>query len=928
MPDLFRNPVLRDYLSSVRDWHGYVRFIGLPHLGDNPDVMIDRLFIEPQLTRRHVSADEDPDDWSEQAESAVEALASGRPLVVLGDPGSGKSTLANYLVWLLARPGRSPLVERFGWRMPVPLVLRELRLRGVTDFEALLQAFLRHEMSKPLREGSLLERSVTNGQAFIVLDGIDEVGDSKSREDLRKAVFDGFDRYPDCLWMLTSRIVGYSEAPFNRYSSERPHTSMSKMREPGKSGEYGPIVTRFIAPFDDRRIATFARKWYVQRAPNVSQAEKDAMDLTRAIRTDSSIRRLARVPSLLSLMALIHRVEATLPHGRAVLYDRISEAYLESIDKYRGIQTNALDLPQKKRWLARVGYEMQCRRTIDPGDSESAILIGSADVVRWIQDEMTRRSTPSEMSSAQEFLDFIGRRSGLFLPRGERQYAFIHLSFQEYFAAVALEFEVSGVAWARNRRTPLGLDRTTVAKWARWSVWRETLTFLFELLSIRRDWHAELLSCIFGVDFSSLREGPKGEMLNLATLLARLVTNQESGLSRRVVPQATDICVKTNLRYSEMSSDEEPHSDVLTVLLSQDEHEQRNVLRIIEENINCLKCKELDLSNTSVADLQPIENLTSLRELNLQQTLIADVSSLDRFSSLEILDIGYTRVEDLSPLSGLPSLRELYATETRISDLLPVSGMTSLTVLNIGGVQVSDLTPLASLFALERLHIWRTPVVDLGGLAGLSALVSLYMLGTKVVDLGPLADVSSLKHLDIRGTEVSDVSPLKTLDGLVNLYLEGTDVWDVSELAGLISLLYLNLGGTKVADVSGLAGLRSLEALDLGGTAVIDVAPLRDLSCLEYLDLEGTGVVDLSPLASLRSLKTLNLAGTPVGDLSPLGRLSALESLKLDRTDVVDFSTLRALEGLKTLVVGEAVSEDLIYELARALPNCTIRVRP
>jgi hypothetical protein len=36
-------------------------------------------------------------------------------------------------------------------------------------------------------------------------------------------------------------------------------------------------------------------------------------------------------------MALIHRVTAELPSGRVKLYDKIVEAYLETIQRYRGL---------------------------------------------------------------------------------------------------------------------------------------------------------------------------------------------------------------------------------------------------------------------------------------------------------------------------------------------------------------------------------------------------------------------------------------------------------------------------------------------------------------------------------------------------------------------------------------------------------------
>ena len=198
MPDLHEEPVLRSYLSSVRDWHGYIRFLGLPDRRDNPDLIIDRLFVDPLLTRRHVSPDEGPAKWLDEAETVTSALTIGKPLVLLGDPGAGKSTLVNYVVWLLAQPGSNPMVDRLGWRLPVPMVLRELKLRGVVDFDGLIEAFLSHAMCKALRHGNDLQNALSTGNAFVVLDGIDEIGDRAARENLRRAVFDGFDRYPKC----------------------------------------------------------------------------------------------------------------------------------------------------------------------------------------------------------------------------------------------------------------------------------------------------------------------------------------------------------------------------------------------------------------------------------------------------------------------------------------------------------------------------------------------------------------------------------------------------------------------------------------------------------------------------------------------------------------------------------------------------------
>ena len=552
IPNFFENWPLRTYLANLQKWQGYIRFLGLPDRRDHPDVDIDRLFVAPLLTHRYVSPDENPEIWTAEAETMIDAIEVDAPLVLLGDPGIGKSTLLNKLACLLSRPARNPLIDRHGWRLPLLMVLRELPIRGVTDFDGLLEAFLSREMSASLRDDAgrqYLNRTLAEGNALLLLDGIDEIGDRRSREDLREAVFDGIARFPDCRWLLSSRIVGYDEVPFDsqraRPDAERSRLGRASEVREAVAPQYGRerrsstrrlgdggIVTRYIAPFDDPRVATFARKWYYQRDPASQRAATNANHLIRAVHADDSILRLARVPNLLTMMALIHRIEATLPHGRALLYDRIAEAYLESIDKFRGIHLSPHDLPRKKLWLARVGFEMQQRRTSEDHTESSEILVNYETVLGWLSEEMERGDALAEMPSPREFLKIVGRRSGLFLPRGEGRYAFIHLSFQEYFAAVALAREVTRLRWARGKASRLGFDHRTVARWAGESVWRETFAFLFELLTSEEedDWHADLLDCVFGENFSRL-DGPESEdvVLNLGRLLARLIREPSFG---------------------------------------------------------------------------------------------------------------------------------------------------------------------------------------------------------------------------------------------------------------------------------------------------------------------------------------------------------------------------------------------------------------
>ena len=197
--------LLLEYFESVLDWHGYIRFVSLPHYRDNPDIPIRNLFVEPQLSSERISPEQPVEAWP-ACRGVLDTMADWSRLVVLGDPGTGKSTLVSWLAWQFARPGASPFVERLGPLVPLPMVLRELAIhRGIT-WGGLIAAFLAHPVAaafggRPDRIENLLER----GQAFVILDGLDEIGSVEVRKALRMAVFECFDRYPQCRFLLTSR---------------------------------------------------------------------------------------------------------------------------------------------------------------------------------------------------------------------------------------------------------------------------------------------------------------------------------------------------------------------------------------------------------------------------------------------------------------------------------------------------------------------------------------------------------------------------------------------------------------------------------------------------------------------------------------------------------------------------------------------------
>ena len=688
--EIYANPPLRAYLSNVQRRHGYVRLLGLPDRSDRPNVPIEFMVVPPVVSPRPISVDSNPKEWMPQCESLVAALERYGRVLLLGDPGTGKTTFFDYLAWLLTfAGGNSPSLARFGWVLPVPMVLRELPLQSVTTFDGLLGAFLSQRVGEPLREeGDYIRGMLEEGRALVMLDGIDEIGSKEARLNLREAVFDGMRRFPDCLWLLSSRIVGYGEVPFERRQVPEKNNGNDADSEIRKIGK------RYVAPFNDGRIKRFVQNWYRMRDKDALKEGK-ADELAQAIGKDKALQRLARVPNILALMALVHRNEAILPHERWLLYEHIAEAYLESIDKHRGIGTSTHDLPRKKMWLARVAYEMQKRRQ-HAGDTD--LLVPCDDALHWIGSEMERSKAFVDVPTPTEFLSFVGRRSGLFVPRANDQYAFSHLSFQEYFAAVALEGEVTGFKWAKQGLSSLGFDRTSLAAWARQPSWLETFCFLFEMLANRPEWHTELMNCVFGDGFSLLDEMEADEdLFNLGYLAARLVVNPYSGLGGRDRAAAIDGSVRAQIRFSDYcfrNFVDVTGRSLFELLTAGDQGLCDEVMSSIRMGwaaaTKGLELSILDLRRANIANLEPISGLLSLEVLILTDTNISDISYITKLPNLTWLELEGTAVKDISPLGDMRQLEFLYLERTNIDDISPLHGLDALKAVALRYTSVSE----------------------------------------------------------------------------------------------------------------------------------------------------------------------------------------------------------------------------------------------
>ena len=135
---------------------------------------VEELFVEPYLLSEPHSPEETPVQWK-NVTLALTLISEPEPRVILGDPGSGKSTLATYLTLKLAQPHPTELSLALGNRLPLLFILNSLKLSSHTTWDELLEAF-RREMCPQSVSLLMLQELLRAGQAVLIFDGLDELG--------------------------------------------------------------------------------------------------------------------------------------------------------------------------------------------------------------------------------------------------------------------------------------------------------------------------------------------------------------------------------------------------------------------------------------------------------------------------------------------------------------------------------------------------------------------------------------------------------------------------------------------------------------------------------------------------------------------------------------------------------------------------------
>ena len=372
--------------------------------------------------------------------SALEAVSAHAQVVLLGDPGSGKSTFLHHLALRLATPlaqGRGDTSPGLpGWPVPqapwvpVMVVLRDLARwlvhTGVQQPTSRhLWDFLVTRLAAEKLEGvaDILEQTLEQGQAVLLLDGLDEIPTAEERLLVREAVQAGMRRYSLSRVIVTCRTLAYQDA----------------------AGPLAELPDFTLAPFTAQHINAFIAAWYeeLQRLQILTAAAASGLAerLQQAVRRPD-LWRLAPNPLLLTMMALVHTHRNRLPEARALLYEETITFLLWHWEELK---------------VGRDGPTPRLRALLEQAECTDADLrgvlcrlalaahgaSGAGEAVADISALSLRTALaalhPQEsLLWARQVLEAMTLRAGLLLERAPEVYAFPHRTFQEYLAGAAL----------------------------------------------------------------------------------------------------------------------------------------------------------------------------------------------------------------------------------------------------------------------------------------------------------------------------------------------------------------------------------------------------------------------------------------------------------------------------------------------------------
>jgi hypothetical protein len=375
--------------------------------------------------------------------------------VILGDPGLGKSTLLKYLALRWAHQPTRPLALLLELR-------RTVGEAGEIGFLDYLERGTGQTLPLPRVE---LDRYLKENESLVLFDALDEVVEGRRGNVVLRII--AFAReYPKTRIIVTTRIHGYHPGSIHPQQFRDAHFEQFTLQD-----------------FEPEEVDRFIAIWHKEAFQQSSDRAKYESRLRKALADSPAISELSANPLLLTMMAVLNRVQ-DLPRDRGKLYERCAELLLKNwdLEKFEELKErkeaqdikDKLGPEQKMRILELVAAAMQQQRTGLAGN-----IIGEKKLKEIIEKQLTELGVPQPWSVANNLIWMLRERNFMLAYLGDRQYAFVHRTFLEYFCARDFKYRL-------EKTTTFRIDQlaTHFRQCCEHDEWQEVLCLLCGMIGV------------------------------------------------------------------------------------------------------------------------------------------------------------------------------------------------------------------------------------------------------------------------------------------------------------------------------------------------------------------------------------------------------------------------------------------------------------